>query len=202
LKKITAKEKKYIAMGAIVFVAALSFYGFSWLMENHATVINNVERQKQILAKQLEILNREASGKKQLDLYKKQLQVDKNRLLPSDNPNVASSDLGKIIENFANGSGVEITLKTPQQEKKIDDKLIRISVSIQVNCVLDQLVQFLTAIENHDKFLIVNELSIVSGYRSSILSAGGALQRKLNPTMIISGFINAPEAKPKPSAGI
>ncbi len=202
MKKITAKEKRYMAMGAIVVAAALVFYGFSWLLENHASVINNVEIKKQILIKQLEILNREASSKKQLDLYKKQLQADVNLLLPGDNPNAASSELGKVIEDFASGSGIEITQKTPQPVKNIEDRLIRVSVQIQANCVLEELVQFLAAVENYEKFLIVSDITIFSGYRSTIPSAGGALQKRLSPTLIISGFINAPETKPKPSTGI
>jgi hypothetical protein len=195
--KITAKEKRYIVMGAVVVVAGLAFYGLSQLMENRAKVIRTLDNKKQLLLKQRDILNREASCKKQLELFKKQLQSDRSLLLPGDNTNVASSDLGKIIEDFANGSGVEITLKTPQAEKKIDDKLIRVSVQIQANCILDQLVQFLTAIENYDKFLIVNELTISSGYRSSILSPGSAPQKRLNPSLVISGFINAPDIKSK-----
>jgi hypothetical protein len=199
--KVTAREKRSIAIGAVVIAAVLLFYASSWLLENRANVSTKVEQKKKLLLRQRETLDREAYYQKRLDQIRKQLQNNRKRLLPGDSPNVAGSDLGKILEDFANASGVEITLKTPMPEKKIDDKLMRVSVQIQTNCVIDQLVQFLTAIENYDKFLIVNEFTIYSTYRSSILSSGGALQKRLSPTLVISGFINAPEIKPKPPTG-
>jgi hypothetical protein len=199
--KITAREKKYLAICAVVVAAVLFFYAFSWLLENRADVSTKVEQKKKLLSRQRETLDLEADCQKRLDRLRLQLQNDKRRLLPGNSPNVAGSDLGKILEDFANGSGVEITLKTPMPEKKIDDRLMRVSVQIQTNCAIEQLVQFLTAIENYDKSLVVNEFTIYSTYRSSILSSGGALQKRLSPTLIISGFINAPESKPKPPTG-
>jgi hypothetical protein len=199
--KITAREKRSIAIGAVVITAVLLFYAGSWLLENRANVSAKVEQKKKLLQRQRETLDSEADYKKSLDQLRKKLQNNKKRLLPGNSPNVASSDLGKILEDFANGSGVEITLKTPMPEKKIDDRLMRVSVQIQTNCAIEQLVQFLTAIENYDKSLIVNEFTIYSTYRSSILSSGGALQKRLSPTLVISGFINAPESKPKTPTG-
>jgi hypothetical protein len=199
--KITAREKRYIAIGAVVIAAVLVFYGFSSLLEDSKNISKKVEQKRDRLARQLEIMNRQPYYEKELNLYTLQLQKDRSRLLPGDNPNVAAADLGKILENFAATSGIEITQKTPQGEKKIDDKLMRISVQINTNCVLDQLVQFLAALENHDKFLTVSEFSLYSsGIRNP---AFGNPQRRneIHPVLTVSGYIVAPANKPKTATG-
>jgi hypothetical protein len=199
--KITAREKRYIAIGALIVAAVLVFYGISALLEDSTDISKKVEQKREKLVRQLEIMNRQSAYEQELSLYKMQLQKDMNRLLPGDNPNIAAADLGKILENFAAMSGVEITQKTPQGEKKIDDKLMRVSVQINTNCVLDQLVQFLASIKNYDKFLSVTEFQI---YSSGFRSPGfGSAQRRneIHPTLTISGYISAPASKPKTATG-
>lgn len=114
--KITAREKRYIAIGAVVIAAVLVFYGFSALLEDSKNISKKVEQKRERLAKQLEIMNRKPYYEKELNLYTLQLQKDMSRLLPGDNPNIAASDLGKIREfrrcernrnNSENASGRE-----------------------------------------------------------------------------------------------
>ena len=47
------------------------------------------------------------------------------------------------------------------QDQK-QDILTKISVGLDINCSIDQLIRFLTAIENNDKFLKVENLQIIS----------------------------------------
>jgi hypothetical protein len=199
--KITAREKRYIAIGALVIAAVLVFYAFSSLQDESANISKKVDQKREKLARQLEIMNRKPYYEKELNLYTLQLQKDRSRLLTGDNPNVAAAELGKILENFAATSGVEIGSKTPQGEKKFDDKLMRVSVQINTNCILDQLVQFLASLENYDKFLTVTEFSL---YSSGLKNPGFGNPQKRNeihPILTISGFIVAPAAKPKTATG-
>jgi hypothetical protein len=201
--KITAREKRYIAIGAVLIAAVLIFYGFSSLLEESANISKKVKQKKERLSRQLEIMHHKPYYEKELNLYSLQLQKDMSRLLPGDNPNVAAADLGKIIENFAATSGIEINQKTPQGEKRIDEKLMRISVQINAICVLEQLVQFLASLENYDKFLIVTDFSL-GVYNSSFRNPGvGTAQRRneIRPTLTISGYIVAPANKPKTATG-
>jgi hypothetical protein len=199
--KITAREKQYIAISAVVVAAVLVFYGISSVMENSKNISKQVEQKKVILNKQLEILTRRPFYEGQLNLSKLQFQNDMNRLLPGDNPNVAAADLGKILEDFAISSGIDITQKTPQAEKKVDDKLMRVSVQISTNCVLDQLVQFLASIKNYEKFLTVNEFTLYSGGFRNPGFGNTQKRTEIHPIITVSGYISAPATKPKNTTG-
>ena len=178
-------------MGAVVVVAVVVIYGLTLLLANRDSLSETVKFKMEMLQKQRDALRQEAFYKAKLDLYRKQFQNDMNRLLPNDNPNVAGAELQKILKDFADGSGVEITQKNMLAEKKIEDKLICVRVQIQTNCVLDQLVQFLTAIENYDKFITLDEFLISNSYRDP-RALPGSTQRKNSSSLTISGYLNAP----------
>jgi hypothetical protein len=190
--KITAREKRYIWMGVVVIVAVMAIYGFSLLLANRESLSETVKFKKNMLLKQRDTLSREAFYRAQLDLFKKQFQNDMKRLLPSDNPNVAGAELQKILKDFADGSGVEITQKNMLAEKKIDDKLICVRVQIQTNSVPDQLVQFLTAIENYDKFITIDEFLISSNLYRDPRALPGSSQRRNSSSLTIAGYLNTP----------
>jgi hypothetical protein len=179
-------------MGAVVVVAVLAIYGLSLLLQSRESLSETVEFKKKMLLKQRETLSHEPLYRAQLDLYRRQFQSDMSRLLPNDNPNVAGAELQKILKDFADGSGVEITQKSMLPEKKIEDKLICVRVQITTNYVLDQLVQFLTAIENYDKFITIDEFMISNSYNRDPRALPGSIQRKFISSLTISGYLNAP----------
>jgi hypothetical protein len=112
------------------------------------------------------------------------------RLLPGDSPNVAGAELQRILKDFADRSGVEITQKIPLPERKVQDAemLTKVSVSIQTNCDLDQLVAFLGAIESYEKLLKVEDLTIASF----------PIQKRymIRPSLTVVGYISSRESKP------
>jgi hypothetical protein len=74
-------------------------------------------------------------------------------------------------------------------EKIVQDLLTKVSVRIDTNCNLEQLVQFVAAIENHDKYLKIEEFMINSF----------KIQKRyeIRPSLTIAGYISAREAKPQ-----
>jgi Tfp pilus assembly protein PilO len=190
--KITAREKKYIWMGAIVVVAVLVAYGITLLLAGRQSLSEKVEFKKKLLQKQYDTLAHKAAYEAKLELYKKQYQADMNRLLPNESPNVAVAELQKVLIDFANSSGVEISQKNPLAEKKIDDKLICVRVQIQTNFTMDQLVQFLTSIENYDKFITIDDFMISGGGYMNPRALPGTPQRRNSSSLTISGYLNAP----------
>jgi Tfp pilus assembly protein PilO len=178
-------------MGAIVIVAVLVIYGFTLLLAGRQSLSEKVEFKKKLLQKQYDTLAQEAVYKAKLESYKKQYQVDLNRLLPNESPNVAVAELQKVLIEFANSSGVEISQKNPLAEKKIDDKLICVRVQIVTNFAMDQLVQFFTSIENYDKFITIDDFMTSSGGINP-RALPGMPQRRNSATLTISGYLNAP----------
>jgi hypothetical protein len=188
--KLTLREKRFIFAGIIVVVVVLILYAAASVMGDRESLTQEVERNKQLLLKQREILNSEEGYKKRVEQYTRRLEQELTRLLPGDNSSIASAGLQTILKDFADQSGVEITQKTTLPEKKVPDNemLTKISVRIETNCNLEQLVDFLVAIENYDKFLKVEELIITS--------LPTQRRYQIRPSLTVAGYISSPNLKP------
>jgi type II secretory pathway component PulM len=193
--KITSREKRIIAIGVCVAVAVMIYYAATLLLPDRDSLTQDVTIKKRLLLKQRESLTREELFKKRIDQYRERLQKEMTLLLPGENPNVAGAELQKILKEFADQSGVEITQKNILPEKKVQDLLTKVSVRIDTNCNLEQLVQFMTAIENHEKYLKIEEC-MINGFR---------IQKRyeIRPSLTIAGYISAraDTSKEKPATG-
>jgi hypothetical protein len=187
--KVTSREKSLIMIAVATLAAILIFYAITMLVPDAAVLSQNVELKKRMLRNQLETLSQEESYKASLDQYQKQLDLDLKRFLPGDNPSLASADLQKTLKDFADKTGVEIAQRNALPEKKASDIVTKVSVRIETNCTPEQLVQFLSLIENYEKMLRVDE-AIINSLRIS-------KKFEIRPSLTISGYIRTQEEKPK-----
>jgi hypothetical protein len=187
--KINSREKRIIAIGICIAVAVMLYYAAALLLPDRESLSQEVSLKKRILLRQRETLTGEDSYKKRIDLYGGRLQKEAALFLPGDNPNVAGAELQKILKDFADQSGVEITQKNILPEKRVQDLLTKVSVRIDTNCNLEQLTQFLAAIGNYDKYLKIDEC-MINAFK---------IQKRfeIRPSLTIAGYISAREAKPE-----
>jgi hypothetical protein len=190
--KITTREKKFLIIGGGSVGMAVLFYLAVSFMPSGAGAGGSVELKKRMLLKQKETLMREQEYKTKAEQYRQRLTQDLTRVLPYDNPTIAAAELQKLLKEIADRNGVEIIRKDVQQEKKVQENLVKVSVKIETNCVPDQLVQFLAAVENYEKSLSVDEL-VINSFR---------IQKKyeIRPIITVSGYIVARSAAPTPKA--
>jgi len=193
--KVTGREKRVLAVGVIAVLAVMAYYALT-LVPDGEDLARTVDLKKKMLLKQRETLSREEIYKTRLEQYKKHLDQDMTRLLAGDNPNVAAAELQKILKDFADRSSVEITGRNVIAAKKPENGIQKVSVRIDTNCNPEQLVQFLAAIENYEKFLMIDEFTI-----NSIRVRN---RYELRPNLTISGYIAVEETKAeeKPATGI
>ena len=185
--KVSTREKRIIAIGAVVVVAVLIYYALASLLPNRDSLSKTVELKKKMLLRHRDTLSREETYKARLEQYTIHFEQVMTRLLPGDNPNVAGAELQKVLKDFADRSGVEISSMYVSPEKNVQERITRVSVRIETSCTLDQLVQFLAAIENYEKFLTLDEFMITSFQ----------IQKKyqIRPSLTVSGYINLSENK-------
>lgn len=190
--KVTSREKKVIIIGALIAAIVLVSYAFLSLVPDSTKLAQEVKLRERRLRNQRETLTREEFYKNRLVQFQKQLDLDFTRFLPGDNPSLANSELQKVIRDIADQSGVEITTRSPLPEKKVQDMVTKVAVRIETSCTPEQLVQFLSSLENYGKQLNVEELNIMSI----------RLPRKfdIRPSIMISGFIRTQPEKPKEKA--
>jgi type II secretory pathway component PulM len=186
--KISPRERKFIIVGAAVVAAVMLFYLITLLVPDRESRAQQVDTKEQRLLRYRETLSQKEIYKKRLEQYQQHIEQDMTRLLPGGNPNVAEADLQKLLMSFAEESGVEITRKNTLPEKKIEDDLIKVSVNVEVNCNLDELIRFLTAIEDYDKFLAVEQLNI-TGFQAQ-------RTQRIRPNMTVVGYINSKAPQP------
>jgi hypothetical protein len=185
--KISAKHRKFIIMGfGIIAILVLAYILFSGQTESDDFTVA-VENKKRMLSKYLETLELEGPYEVALQQYRSRLQQDRGRLLVGDNPNVAESELLKVLTDIANKNNVEITQKIVQKEEKIQDMLYKVSTRIVTQCETDQLIQFLIDIKNYNKFLTIDEFTVQT--RSSRTRPS----TEIRPSLTISGYISLPE---------
>jgi hypothetical protein len=190
--KVTSREKIVIIIGVCIAAAIFISYAAIRLMPDRGEIVRKVEFEKRMLRSQRETLLREDLYKKRLEQCNKQLDQDLTRFLPGDNFNLAGADLQKVVKDFADQAGVDITQRNLLPEKKVQDTVTKVSIRIETNCAPEQLVQFMTSIENYEKLLNIDEIMI-----SSI-----RLPKKseIRPSLTISGYIQTPPEKPKEKA--
>jgi len=185
--EVSAREKKFLIGGGIVLVLIVGYYVVSTYVPGITNTGNSVEIRRRTLLQQREIVGEEALHRSRAEQYRQRLQQTTSLLLPGDNPSIAGAELQKLLKDMADQSGVEVVRRTIQREQKLQGGVVKVSVNIETNCQPDQLVQFLTAVQNYEKRLIVDEL-MINAFR---------IQRRYEtrPSLTVSGYILVPEPK-------
>jgi hypothetical protein len=188
--KISSREKKAVIACIIVIAAVAIFYALTKLLPDSEDLARTVELKRETIRRQRETLRREKNYQDLVDQYNKRLEQDMSLLLPGDNSSVAGAELLKLLKDFADQNGVNVTSKNNLPDKKIQGILTKVSARIETNCDLDQLVRLLAAIENYPKYLKVEEL-MINSYRMQ-------MQKKyeMRPGLTVSGYISLREEKP------
>jgi len=187
--QITGREQKFIIIGAVAVAIIAVFYFVTAPSPASEEAGLTVEQQRRALLQSREIVAQEPVYRARSEQYRQRLQQLKAMFLPGDNASIAGAELQRVLKDLADQSGVDIVRRTIRGEQKLQNSIVKVSVNIETNCQPDELVKFLTAIENHDKHLSVDELQINS-FR---------IQKRyqMRPILTVSGYILAPEAKPE-----
>jgi type II secretory pathway component PulM len=182
--KISTREKRFLIIGGIVALFMVAFYLVPSLLPEDLSA--QVETKRNLLQRQRELIGQEATFKTRIAQAEQRLTQDSERLLPGANPSAAAPALQKVLQDLADSMQVEISRKTILPEQKLPENLSKVTVQLDISCTLEQLVRLITAIENYDKFLKVDELYIQ-----------GLLMRnryEIRPSFKVSGFVPTPPA--------
>jgi len=185
--KLGSRERKYIIIGLGVIAVLALLFALTDILPGSEGLHDTVELRKKTLLKQRETLFQEGVYESQLQVYNNRLRANMARLLPGDTPNVAGAELLKTLTDFADRSGVEITSKNVLPEEKVENLLVKVSAQLRTRCDMDQLVRFLTEIENYNKFLTIDEFRITLSRNRRMTG--------MSQILTISGYFNSNENK-------
>ena len=187
--KVSAREKKVFYTGIAVAVVILIYYAATaFLPGDGESLAEKVKTKESLLIRQKELVGREDFYKKRIEDAENDIEKIQARLLPGNNAGAATTELQRILSDFAEHSGVVITTKSNLPERKVadSDSITKVSVRIGVDCLLENLVDFLIAIKNYDKFLKIEEMAINTALQQRQL----VIRRPLN--MVVAGYISIP----------
>jgi len=193
--KASAREKKILYAGIAVAAVILIYYvATSFSPGGGESLADKVATQESLLIRQRELIGREDFYKKRIEDAEDDLAKIQTRLLPGNDASTAVMELQRVLEDFAERSGVIITTRTPMPERKVadSDSMVKVSVRVGLDCTLEDLVDFLTAVKNYDKFLKVDDIQI----NTNLTQRQYVIRRPLN--MVIAGYISV--APPEPAA--
>ncbi len=182
--KITNREKKFLIVGAGLSAIVLVYYLAALLIPSGEDLTAEVETKRRLLLRQKEEIALEEGYQARIQEYEQRLKENLDRLLSGDNPAAARSELQTLLQDVADQSGVDITATIIQADQKVQDTLTKISVQLTLNCNIAELVRFLTAVENYQKFLKVEELYIQALRMRN--------RDEIRPQLKVAGYVSTP----------
>lgn len=193
INELTQRDKLFLIVGGIcviiyciyVFIAEPSYSKLKGFDQQITNKILFIEKYQEILNKKGYYIQKEKTGKEVATQLAKQF-------LDETKPALAAAGMQKLIEEYARQTSVTI-VSTRTDKPKYIERLFAIPVEITVRSTLKNLSQMIALIENHEKFILIEELKTKRVDNKP-------LAEELNTKLLINGFIQQlePEKTKKP----
>lgn len=160
IKNLNANDKRALMIGgACVFAYVFFMFGVKPVYLKQKNIDEQVRSKIFFIKKYREILNQKAYYNQKRQAAKT-IQADLNRqFLGKKKPALAAASLQKVLENYAQRTSV--TIESARIEKpRFTEHLFAVPVEINIRSTLNNLTQFIYLIENHEKFLVIEEAVI------------------------------------------
>ena len=183
---IRSRDKQFLIGGGIFITGYLFFFLVAQPVYKKQISINGkIQDKVNFIEKYYQVLN-QASYYQAKEAANKNIKttLQKNFLVESE-PGLAAAGLQKLIQGFSLGT-VNIE-KTRVEKPKFIQGILAIRIEVTVGSNLKNLALFLMRIENHQKFLIVEE------FRSR--RANKRDPESLKTRLLVTGFIKELEPK-------
>jgi len=181
------KRDKVFLIGGGVFVACYLFFFLvaEPIYKKQISIDEKIKDKINFIGKYYEVLN-QASYYQAKEVANKNTKTTlQKRFFNEKEPGLAAAGLQKLLQGFSRGA---VTIEKTRVEKpKYVAKILAVPVEITVRSSLKNLALFLMRIENHEKFLVIEEL------RSRRINKKEP--EDLQTRLLITGFIKELEPK-------
>ena len=181
------KRDKFYLVGGGIFVACylLFFLVAEPIYKKQISIDEKIKDKINFIEKYYEILN-QTSYYQAKELENKNTKTTLQKRFFSDKePGLAAAGLQKLLQGFSRGA---VTIEKTRVEKpKYVARILAVPVEITVRSSLKNLALFLMRIENHEKFLVIEDL------RSRRINKKEP--EDLQTRLLITGFIKELEPK-------
>ena len=181
------KRDKVFLIGGGVFVACylLFFLVAEPIYKKQLSIDEKIKDKINFIEKYYEVLNQTSYYQAKEVANKNTKTTLQKRFFNDKEPGLAAAGLQKLLQGFSRGA---VTIEKTRVEKpKYVARILAVPVEITVRSSLKNLALFLMRIENHEKFLVIEEL------RSRRINKKEP--EDLQTRLLISGFIKELEPK-------
>jgi len=188
--QLTHRDRNVLIGGGILCaLVLLVVYGGLPVIEGLKKISSDMEAKNQILSRYRARVSAKDKYLGRLDENKKRIASFDPLFLEVTENSMASSNLQDIINKIATDSGFVGQRKEFYQPKRLNPEYQRVSAKIDAQCTPEQLVNFLVAVRNYPKHLVLSEFSLrPQNIKNNFL---------LFPSVQVSAIIKSPEAKEK-----
>jgi hypothetical protein len=183
---ISKRDKAFLISGG-VFVACylLYFLVVEPIYKKQISIDEKIKDKINFIEKYYEVLNQTSYYQAKETANKNTKSTLQKRFFSEKEPGLAAAGLQKLLQGFSRGA---VTIEKTRVEKpKYVARLLAIPVEITVRSSLKNLALFLMRIENHEKFLVIEEL------RSRRINKKEP--EDLQTRLLVTGFIKELEPK-------
>lgn len=186
--QVTPRDKKLLlACGTVLGVYLLIVFALQPIFAEQQRIDRQIQNKIQFITKYYEILNQKSYYEAKNKTNQQNRVALGQKFLNETKPGLAAASLQKILEGFAQRSGVTVEQVRVEKNKILEETpAVPIEMSIRSN--LRSLTQFISLLENFEKFLLVEEIVIRRINKSD--------PEELQTRILINGFIQ--EDKPAP----
>ena len=181
------KRDKVFLIGGGVFVACylLFFLVAEPIYKKQISIDEKIKDKINFIEKYYEVLNQTSYYQAKEVANKNTKTTLQKRFFKDKEPGLAAAGLQKLLQGFSRGA---VTIEKTRVEKpKYVARILAVPVEITVRSSLKNLALFLMRIENHEKFLVIEEL------RSRRINKKEP--EDLQTRLLITGFIKELEPK-------
>jgi len=187
--QLISRDKKILLAGGIFIVFWLLFVVIA-----EPTYLENKRAEQKIkekilfIQKYYEIINQKSYYQAK-NIKNKQTRTTLNqRFFNQANPTLAASEKQRLIERLSNQTGVNI-IRFSVDKPKYMESLLTISTKVTIRSKLRNLTKFINILENHQKFMVIEEMAIQRINKTDL--------EELQAQLTISGFIKLMETEKK-----
>ena len=178
---VTERDKKVLIAGGIfVILYLLVIYVAQPIYKKQKHIASDIENKILFIEKYYAVIN-------QKTLYENQEKLNKDfganltqHFLAETQPGLATAEMQKILEDISRQAGVELPRVRVEKMKYIET-LLAVPVELTLLSTMRSLTEFIRLVENHEKFMIVQELN------TRVVNK--ADPERLQTRLLIAGFI-------------
>ena len=156
---ISQRDKKVLIAGIVFVVCYLLFFFVAEpIYKKQAKTDDKIKTKVQFIQKYYEVLNQKTYYQEKEKANQSTHVSLARRFFQEKQPGLAAASLQKLVESFS--SGTVVIERTKVNKLKYIEGILAVPIEISVRSSLKNLSLFLMRIENHEKFLIIEELRL------------------------------------------